>query len=498
VMLHGDVKAARVRVAGFDVAPLETHYRVGFDAHWTPSRADLDGLRLRVAGAALQGTVTYAVTARRADAELTGEEVEAADLVRHVAPGWLAPADRLRLSGLRLTGKDVDIVALNAGAVKLEARALRLRRADGEVSGGRTTARADLEGQGITLAADAAAVTTTLPVFRGEAPKLTLSARLDRVGDGGYRPGRAEVAARDAQGRELLAAELRPGPKAGWLAVAARAPALERLQAFWPAQTRRLNGSARLDVDVDSLAFRTTEGRLALKIPEAELVAGKVSVRDFVGDIPVRRGAEVPGEPPWGAIEIGELIGYGLVVRDLTSPARLWKDRLSLNDLTYTLYSGNGKGFTEVEWEPAGLFMRGKLTGERVRVEEFVSAYGIRGGTMTGLLRYDLDYQYRADRLSVNGRFVVPEGGTVNIELLNRLLAYAETDPIGVVRAALQNLRAFDYKSAEAEVRSAGDDIRISLILRGRERFLILPPKVREISIRNMPLSFLARQFPGS
>ena len=67
-----------------------------------------------------------------------------------------------------------------------------------------------------------------------------------------------------------------------------------------------------------------------------------------------------------------------------------------------------------------------------------------------------------------------------------------------MVRRALENLRAFDYKDATAEVRSAGADIVVSLALRGRERFLVFPPRVREINIRNMPLSFLARQFPGT
>ena len=117
---------------------------------------------------------------------------------------------------------------------------------------------------------------------------------------------------------------------------------------------------------------------------------------------------------------------------------------------------------------------------------------------MTGLLRYDLDVQYRAGRVGVNGRLEVPEGGTVNIELLNRLLAYAGSDPSGVLRSALENLRAFDYKSAEADVRSSGnggDDVRVSLVLKGRERFGIFPPRVREINVRNLPLSFLARQF---
>jgi hypothetical protein len=127
-----------------------------------------------------------------------------------------------------------------------------------------------------------------------------------------------------------------------------------------------------------------------------------------------------------------------------------------------------------------------------------MSAYGVRGGTMTGLLKYEVDYQYRDGRLGLNGRFEVPEGGTVNIQLLDRILGHAEADPTGVVRRALENLRAFEYKDASVEVRSAGDDIRISLGLRGRERFLVFPPRVKEINVRNMPLSFLARQFPGT
>jgi hypothetical protein len=91
----------------------------------------------------------------------------------------------------------------------------------------------------------------------------------------------------------------------------------------------------------------------------------------------------------------------------------------------------------------------------------------------------------------------VPEGGTVTIELLDRLLAYAEADPTGVVKRALGNLRAFDYKAADMTVRSAADDVRVNLSLQGRERFGIFPPRVKEINVRDMPLGFLARQFPG-
>jgi hypothetical protein len=117
---------------------------------------------------------------------------------------------------------------------------------------------------------------------------------------------------------------------------------------------------------------------------------------------------------------------------------------------------------------------------------------------MTGLLRYELDYEYRSERPGFKGRFEVPRGGTVNIEILNRLLTYAEADPTGVLRRVLANLQVFDYKSAEATVASAGDDIRVNVSLKGREQFLIFPARVPEINIRNMPLSFLGRQFAGN
>ena len=72
---------------------------------------------------------------------------------------------------------------------------------------------------------------------------------------------------------------------------------------------------------------------------------------------------------------------------------------------------------------PAGSPRSARLTGEGVRIEEFVAAYGIRGGTMTGLMRYDLDMRYRGGRFGADGRLSVPEGGTVTIELLDRLLS---------------------------------------------------------------------------
>lgn len=495
--VSGEARAERVRAAGLEIAPADTRYRLTLDAGGAIARAELAGLTARLEGAVLKGSLGYDGATRRLDTRLGGEEVDVGGLVRRLAPGWLAPADRLRLAGLSITGTGVDARELGAGTVRLEARSARLSRANGELGGGRTTVRAELGRTGVTLALETASVSATLPALNGKLPLLAGSAELHRTATG-LEPERGRLTARDGQGRELLVASLARGATPGRLRLSVQAPALERLDGLWPQVARRVNGSARLDVELSGPGYGAADGRLALSVPEGEVWGGKVFVRSLEADVPIRRGVEMPGEPPWGKIEVGELIGYGVVARDVVSPARVFRDRLSLNDLTYALYSGEGKGWSEIELDAAGPMVRGKLNGERVRVEEFMSAYGIRGGTMTGLLQYDLGYEYRAGRLQVNGRFEVPKGGTVNIELLNRLLAYAQTDPSGVLRGALENLRAFEYKHAEADVHSAGDDVRVNLALQGRERFLIFPPKVREINIRNMPLSFLARQFPGA
>jgi hypothetical protein len=499
--LHGELRVPRLRLkefGGLEAAPIEARYRVTLDGGGTPTRADLEQVRLRIDGAMLQGRVAYDLVTRRVDADLAGEAVDAADLTRRLAPGWLAPEDRLRASGLTLSARALGVPALEGGTARLEARALRLERADGHVTAGRTTAGLALGPGVLDVTVDTVAVAGSLAGLPGEIPRLGATATLSRGGDGALRVGTARLAAQDAEGRDLALAEVRPASRTGWLALSARAPALARLDRFWPTLPRRLSGSARLDVEVGGPGFREVDGRFALDVADGELLGGQVSFRGLAADIPVRRGADVLGEPPWGTVVIGEVIAYGGVVHDLSTPARAWRDRLSLNDLSYVLYSGEGKGWGEIEIEPGGPRVRGRLTGEGIRIEEFMTAYGIRGGTMTGLLRYELDYQYRAGRLGLKGRFDVPEGGTVNIEILDRLLSYADADPTGIVRKALANLRVFDYKSAEAEVYSGADDVRVSMSLKGRERFGLFPSRVPEINVLNLPIGFLGRQFPGS
>jgi hypothetical protein len=289
-----------------------------------------------------------------------------------------------------------------------------------------------------------------------------------------------------------------PGP-GGAVRLTARLPALERLAPLWPSVRRQISGAATVELEAPDLTFGAYEGRLALQAPTAELLDGRLSLRELAADVPVRRGGGAPPAPgaDAGRLRVGELVGYGVVLYDVTARARAVDERLTLADLRYGLYSGAGRGTVELGLAADGPMARAALEGEGVRIEDFVAGYGIRGGTMTGLLRYDLDVRYQGGRLGADGHLGVPAGGTVTIELLDRLLAWESADPTGILKRALGNLRAFDYKSADATVRTAPDDIRVTLSLKGRELFGLFPQRVKEINVNGMPISFLARQFPG-
>ena len=53
------------------------------------------------------------------------------------------------------------------------------------------------------------------------------------------------------------------------------------------------------------------------------------------------------------------------------------------------------------------------------------------------------------------------------------------------------------YKTADVAVRTDGDDIHVPLGLKGREIFGIFAPRVKEMNVRDMPIGFLAKRFPG-
>jgi hypothetical protein len=421
-------------------------------------------------------------------------------LGRRFGPGWLGPADQLHARSVRVVVVDLDPRGWSDGRVDAEVRGLALRQPDGEAAVDHARVQATVRSGSATIGLEAQRVRGALPHFEGLLPRVDGSADVVRDGSGASLT-RATLVTRDGEGREMLQADLgrlAPGV-AGPIRLTARLPALERLAPLWPSVPRQVTGSATVELQSPDMGFGAYVGRLALRVAGAEILGGRLSLRDVSADVPIRRGGTAPtvGPGPGGRLTVGELIGYGVVLHDLTARARMVDERLTLADLRYGLYSGEGQGTIELDLAADGPAARAQLKGEGVRIEEFIAAYGIRGGTMTGLMRYDLDMRYRGGRLGADGRFVVPEGGTVTIELLDRLLGYAEADPTGVVKRALGNLRAFDYKAAEATVRTASDDLRVSLSLQGRERLGIFPPRVREINVRDMPLGFLARQFPA-
>jgi hypothetical protein len=497
---QGTIRGERVEVAGLPLAPVATPLQVDLDASGAPTRVELAGLTADALGVPLRGAAVYDVARGRVDARIETSAARLDALLRRLGGDWLGPTDQLQARSVRVVVTGLEPRTWSDGKVDAEVRDLALRQPGGEAAVDRAHLQATVRSGRAAVVLDAEQIRGTLPRFEGLLAHIEGSADVARDGRG-TSVGRATVLARDWEGQEMFQAALaRPAPGvSGPARLTAQVPALDRLAPLWPSIPRKVTGSATIELEWPDMGFGAFEGRLALQIASAELLDGRLSVRDVSGEVPLHRGpaAGVAAATPGGPLHVGELIGYGVVLYDVAARARAVDDRLTLTDLHYGHYSGTGQGTIELELTADGPTARAQLTGTGVRIEDFVAAYGIRGGTMTGLMRYDLDMRYRGGRIGASGRFLVPEGGTVTIELLDRLLSYASADPTGVVKRALGNLRAFDYKIADMTVRTASDDLRVSLSLHGRELFGIFPPRVREIRVNDMPIGFLARQFPG-
>ena len=495
LVARGEVRGDRLDVGGLALAPVASPLRVDFGPGGGVSRVELAGFTARVAGSPLQGTIAYDLTRGRADARIEMSAARLDALARSLGRDWLGPSDQLRAGSLRAVVTGLDPRGWTEGTVTADIADLAFVQPAGEIGVDRTQLRATVRAGGASVGLDAVQVRGGLPFFQGLLARLQGSADVVRDG-GGAGVARASLVARDAEGRDMFQAALgRPNPGlAGPVRLTLQAPALERLAPLWPSSPRQVVGSVLAELESPDLGFSAYDGHLTLRVESAELLDGRLSARDVSADVPLRRG----GSPPTGGqLQAGELIGYGVVLYDLTGRAAAHDGRLALTDLLYGLYSGRGAGTVTLELAEEGPVVQTHLTGDGVRIEEFMAAYGIHGGTMTGLLRYDLRVKL-AERLAAEGEFLVPDGGTVTIELLDRLLKYADADPTGVVRRALGNLRAFDYKAAEGIVRMASDGPRVSLSLRGRELFGIFPSGgVREINVQYMPIRALAQQFPG-
>jgi hypothetical protein len=497
--VRGELRGDRVEVAGLELSPVATPLRIDLDAGGAPSRVELTALTAQVLGTPLRGALAYDVPRTRADARVEASAARLDALLRRFGAGWLRGSDQVRAGSLRVVVTALEARGLTDGKVEAELRNLALRQPEGEAAVERASLRATVASGRAAVSFDAEGVRGALPRFEGRVARLDGTADVARDG-GGAQLDRVTVVARDGEGQEMLQAELgRQGAgAAGPVRLTVRLPALERLAPLWPSIPRQVTGSATVELAAPDVGFGAYEGRLALQVATAELLSGRLSLRDVSAEVPVRRGGGPTTAPePGGTFHVGEIVGYGVVLYDARARARLVDDVLTLSDLHYGLYSGEGGGTIELSLAGDGPNARAQLRGQGVRLEEFVAAYGIRGGTMTGLLRYDLDVRYQGGRLAASGRLSVPEGGTVTIELLDRLLAWESADPTGILKRALGNLRAFDYKAADAAVRTDKDDIRVTLSLKGREIFGIFPPRVKEINVDGMPLGFLARQFPA-
>jgi hypothetical protein len=498
---RGELRGDRVEVAGLALEPVASPLRIDLDPGGSVSRVELTGLTAQVLGSPVKGTIAYDFTRGRADARVEMGLARLDALARSLGGDWLGPSDELRAGSVRAVVTGLDPRGWSDGSVDTQVSGLAFRQPAGEIAVDRARLQATVKSGGANVGLDAERVRGSHPFFQGLLAHLQGSGDVARDG-GGASLVRASLVARDEQGREMFQADMgrgTPSPAAP-VRLTLKAPALERLVPLWPSIPRQVVGSGTAELESPDLGFSTYAGHVTLAVASAELLDGRLSVRDLSADVPLRRGGGSPtaGAATAGSLQMAEVVGYGAVAYDVTGRPGAVDGRLTVTDLRYGLYSGRGGGTIELEPAAAGPIVRAHLTGEGVRIEEFMAAYGIRGGTMTGLLRYDLKMSLGGGpRLAADGEFLVPEGGTVTIELLDRLLKYADADPTGVVKSALGNLRAFDYKLAKAAVRTASDDLRVSLSLHGRERFGIFPPRVKEINVNDMPISFLARQFPG-
>jgi hypothetical protein len=491
---RGELRGDRVDLAGLTLAPVASPLKIDMDPGGAVSRIELSELTARVLGSPVKAVVAYDVARGRADGRLEMGSTRLDAVARSLGGDWLGPSDELRAGSIRATVTGLDPRGWTDGAVDADIARLAFRQPAGEIGIDRAKLRATVRSGAANVGVEAEQVRGGLPFFEGLLARVQGSADVGR--DGGVASvARASLVARDAEAHDMFQADLgRPaGGRTGPVRLTLKAAELERLAPLWPSVPRKVVGSASAELESPDLGFSTYAGKVTLRIDSAELMDGKLSASNLTADVPLRRGGASPAPGP---IQVGELIGYGVVLYDLSGRAAALDGRLAITDLHYGLYSGEGGGAVTLDLA-GGPIVQAHLTGEGVRIEEFMAAYGIRGGTMTGLLRYDLKMKLGGGHLAADGQFLVPEGGTVTIEILDRLLKYAEADPTGLVRQGLGNLRAFDFKAAEGSVRTASEGLRVSLSLQGRKLFGIFPQKVQAINVNDMPISFLARQFPA-
>lgn len=287
----------------------------------------------------------------------------------------------------------------------------------------------------------------------------------------------------------------RPG-ELGPLTVEAGIPDLSRLPVF-EAFPLKLSGDARLE---GTLEWRDSgsrfAGTLTARVPGGEInVGGPIALSGLKAALPLAWG---PGEEaPAGTVTAESLTAFGFVLRRLASPALVRGSVLSLPEISYVHYGGSGKGNARGDLGGVAVPLQMRLEGEGVDLATLTTEYGLTVGRITGKVRYLLVLQHSQARgLVLAGHAAAdPPGGEVAIDALKKLLAYAEADPSGILKRALENLSVFSYASLEADIRVGPQGGRVSLSLEGKKRFGLFPGPVRAINFQNVPLSLLVRTF---
>ncbi len=330
--------------------------------------------------------------------------------------------------------------------------------------------------------------------------RLTANARFD--GAVSRRDGRLALAALD-RGEVSLAS---PAGEIGRLSVQSRSagqlvvqggiPDLSRVPVF-EAFSVRLSGDARLQGALDWTGSSPRfAGNLAAHVAKGEVSAGgPITLSGFRASLPLAWG---PGEEaPAGTVTAESLAAFGFVLRRLASPALVRGSVVSLPEISYAHYGGIGKGNARLDLGGAPVPVHLRLEGEGVDLATLTTEYGLTVGRITGKVRYLLVLQHsQAHGLIVAGQAASdPPGGDVNIDALKKLLAYAESDPSGIVTRALENLSVFSYESLSGDIRVGPQGGRVSLSLEGKKRFGIFPGPVQAINFQNVPLSLLVKTF---
>lgn len=239
------------------------------------------------------------------------------------------------------------------------------------------------------------------------------------------------------------------------------------------------------------------QGEVALEIPSGAFPELDVNLTALRGRVPI--GHHLEGTVPWGTISIRSLAAYGVTFENFAGRAQIEDGFLNLPEFRYAHYGGTGIGWVQADFADPALPIRARVEGSKVDLAQVLADFGPQAGKVSGLAAYVVGLsRTRSVGLEVGGQFrVEPPGGVVSIDVLRDLLADAPEGPLGVVRETLKGLSEFRYRSLSGELYMDQRETQVSLSLQGRKRFGIFPPKIRAITIDNLPLSRVVRILGG-